>query len=436
LGGALDREYNRLPLLTRQKTFRTRGRRLLVWALVGLILTALGLGLAGRALWPAGELDAAERALRRHDPSAARGHLDRYLAHRPGYDRALLLAARAARRADASADAERFLSDYEAEAGPSEASRLEWALLGAQQGDFAGEEERLQSAVAHNHPESDAILEAVAKGCAANYRWPEAIAILDRLLVRSPGHVPALVLRGTVQDRMQPSEKAEEDFRRAVELAPSSAAAHAALGGLLNRRGFTREAVAHYELALRGRPADPVLLLGLARAHADAAQLDEAQRRIDELLAADPDSADGLVERGRLALRRGRAAEAEPFLARAVRVAPWHRAGQQLYLLALKELGRTDDAARCESRVAELRAEDGVAGRLRLRVRDTPGDAAVRWDLWQWCQRNGQMDEGLALLNEVVRYAPRHAGAHAALADHFERVGQPRRAAMHRAAAQ
>jgi tetratricopeptide (TPR) repeat protein len=400
------------------------------------MLCALGLGLAGRLLWPSSELEAAERALRRNDPSAARTHLDHYLARRPGYDRALLLAARAARRADACADAERFLTAYEDEAGPSDASRLEWVLLGAQQGDFAGEEQWLQTALVNNHPESVAIMEASAKGCAVNYRWPEAIAILNGLLARNPGHLPALVLRGTVQDRMQPSEKSEEDFRRAVDLAPNSAAAHAALAGLLNRRGYTREAVAHYELALRERPADPALLLGLARAHADAARLDEAQKRLDELLAADPDSADALVERGRLALRRGRAAEAEPFLARAVRVTPWHRAGHQLHLLALKDLGRADDAARCEAKVAELRAEDGVGGQLRLRVRDTPGDAAVRWDLYQWCRRNGQSDEALALLNEVVRFAPRHAGAHAALADHFERAGQPRRAALHRAAAQ
>jgi tetratricopeptide (TPR) repeat protein len=415
-------------------TSRTRGR-LLAWAAAGLILTALGLGLAGRALWPAGELEAAERALRRHDPVAARGHLDRYLARRPHYDRALLLAARAARRADACADAERFLSAYEDEAGPSDASRLEWTLLGAQQGDFAGEEERLQTALVNNHPDSEAIMEAAAKGCAANFRWPEAITILDGLLARNPGHVPALVLRGTVQDRMQPSEKSEEDFRRAVSLAPGSAAAHAALAGLLNRRGFTREAVAHYEFALRTRPADPAILLGLARAHADAAQLDEAQNRLDELLAADPDSTDGLVERGRLALRRGRAAEAEPFLARAVGVAPWHRAGRQLRLLALKDLGRAEGAARCEAKVAELRAEDGKGGQLRLRVRDTPGDAAVRWDLYLWCRQNGQADEALALLNEVVRFDPRHARAHAALADYFERAGQPRRAEMHRAAA-
>ena len=80
-----------------------------------------------------------------------------------------------------------------------------------------------------------------------------------------------------------PGGLAAGQIAAALDLAPNNAAAHAALAGLLNRRGFTREAVAHYEFVLRTRPAGPAVLLGLARAHADAAQLDEAQKRLDEL---------------------------------------------------------------------------------------------------------------------------------------------------------
>ena len=54
---------------------------------------------------------------------------------------------------------------------------------------------------------------------------------------------------------------------------------------------------------------------------------------------------------------------------------------------------------------------------------------------WLWSLRNGQEPEGFAWLTEILRAAPKHAQAHAALADHFERAGQPRRAALHREAA-
>ncbi len=406
-------------------TGTARRRWFVVCTVATLVLAGLGVGIAWRVVWPAAILQAA----------AARAHLDRYLARWPGDEQALLLAARAARRSDACADAERFLTEYEQVFQSTDASRLEWTMLGAQQGDLTGEEDRLQSHVARNHPDTAAILEALAKGYAVAYRRQEAILTLNGLLDRSPGHVPALLLRGKVFDSLRRADEAEADFRRAVEHAPENATAHAALAGFLTRQGHTREALYHYELAQRSRPSDPATLLGLARALTDAAEPDEAERRLDELLAADPDHVDGLVERGRLALRRGRFAEAEPFLARADRVAPWHRDGQQLYLIVLKELGRSDAASQCEVRIAKLKAEDGISGPLKLRARNSPGDTDVRWDLCQWSMANGDREEGLTWLTEILRSAPQHAAAHAALAEYFDRAGQPRRAALHRAPA-
>src|SRR5262249_37829584 len=132
-------------------TGTSRRPRLVAWAVGVLTLAALsvgiGVGIAGR-FRPEVELAAAEKALRQDDPAAARVHLDLCLAHSPNLPKALLLAATAARRSGACADAERFLTAFEEATGPTPASRLEWALLGAQQGDFAGEEERLLSAAA------------------------------------------------------------------------------------------------------------------------------------------------------------------------------------------------------------------------------------------------------------------------------------------------
>jgi Tfp pilus assembly protein PilF len=409
-------------------------RRLIAWTVGILIVAGIGAGIAWRVVWPAVALAKAEQALNRHDLADARARLDVYLARWPGEKEALLLAARAARRSDACADAERFLTEYENAFGHSDASRLEWALLGAQQGDFMDEEDRLRSYVNRNHPDTTAILEALAKGYAVAYRRREAIATLNQLLKQNPSHVPALLLRGKVYESLRKADEAEEDFRRAVEHAPENAATHAALAEVLNQRGHTREAIYHYEYALQ-RGTNSATHLGLARALTDAAELDEAERQLDELLTANPECADGLVELGRLALRRKRFAEAEPFLARAVRAAPWHRDGHQLHLLVLKELGRSEAASKCETRLAELRAEDGIGGRLKLRARDNPGDTDARWDLWLWSLRNGQEEEKLAWLTEILRTDPRHAQAHKALAEYFEQAGQPRRAALHREAA-
>src|SRR5262249_9853226 len=151
-GACRTRQSPRTICMTDRPGFLTGLRRRLVfWTVGGLTLAGLGAVVAWRVLWPAAELDAAERALRQHDLASARAPRARSRARRPNDERALLLAARAARRSGACADAERFLGVFEARAGPTDASRLEWVLLGVQQGDFAGEEGRLQAAVARKH---------------------------------------------------------------------------------------------------------------------------------------------------------------------------------------------------------------------------------------------------------------------------------------------
>lgn len=410
-------------------------RRLLAWTLAGLTFLGLVLALVWFAILPAVAIGRAQAALRGNDPAGALPRLERYLARWPNDSGALLLAAQAARRSDGCADAERFLSASEQGSGPTDASRLEWALLGAQQGDFAGNEKRLQSDVDSNHPGAPLILEAIAKGYDASFRWPEALAALDQLFARVRDHVPGLLLRARIQSRMRRLDKAEVDLRRAVDRAPESAQAHAALANVHQSLGHTREALYHFGAAQRYGSGDATTLLGIARALIDAAELDQAQDRLDDLLAADPNHVEALVERGRLALRRGKPAEAEPFLARASREAPWHREGHQLHLAALKELGRSEEARRCEDRLAALKAEDAIGGPLKLRARNTPADVDVRWRLWLWSERNGLLDEGFAWLTEILSRDPRHSQAHTALAEHFGKVGQPRRAALHRAAA-
>jgi Tfp pilus assembly protein PilF len=412
-----------------------RYRRFAIYAAGAVLVIGLVAWVVGRTFGTPSDLDAAEQALRRNDALGAWPPLKRALARQPDDERTLLLAARAARRIDDYSAAERFLTALEDRAGPTDASRMEWALVGVQQGDFGTDEARLRSALGRDPAEDLAILEALAKGYAASYRWADAQAALGKLLEREPTHVPALVLRGAISDRFRRTEPAEEDLRRAVAAAPDNALAQTALADLLSHHGHAREAIYHYELALRVSPDRVASRLGLARALTDDANLTGAGEQLDAILAADANHANALIERGRLALRRGRFSEAEPFLARATQAAAGSRDAHQLYLVALKELGRTGEAARCEARLAELAAEDATGGRLKLRARDNRGDPDVRMELWEWSVRTGEIEEGRVWLGEILRADPHNARARAALADYFTRAGQPRRAAQHRAAA-
>jgi tetratricopeptide (TPR) repeat protein len=425
------------PLLLPRLSISRRWR-LVVGTALFLTVAVLGIVTAWRFVWPAEQLAAAEEALGQHDFQEARSRLNRYLARRPGDPKGLLLAARAAWQSGAHADAERFIVEYERHAGLTDASRLEWALVGAHQGDLADTEVWLRSLATRKHPDTPAVLDALARGYQLACRWQDAQQTLNQLIEHDPIYAAPLIQRTAMRRRLggpHEAEGAEKAFRLAVTLAPTSPAAHAALAGALSDRGFVREAAYHYQVALRLQPTDAAALIGLARALTDAAELADAERRLDELLAAHPEHPEGLVERGRLALRRGRAEEAEAFLARALGAAPWHREGHRLYLAVLRDLGRGEAVARCEARLAELTAEDAEGARLRLRVENAPDDVVNYWKLYQWCRRNGEHGDGFASLLDILRRDPRHGPAHEALADHFERAGQPRRALQHRNAA-
>src|SRR5205807_6705592 len=139
-------------------------------------------------------------------------HLEQSLARWPGNSRALLLAEQTARRLDDCAAAERCLSDYEHRYGSTEEGQLEWLLLGAQQGDLAGQDSHLESLVRANHPARPLILEALAKGYMNVARWNRMLSCLDMLLEREPTNIPALVLHGKGWEGLHNPERALEDY--------------------------------------------------------------------------------------------------------------------------------------------------------------------------------------------------------------------------------
>jgi hypothetical protein len=409
-----------------------RRQRFLLWACALTVLSTLAAVGIWRFILPAIELQRAEGLLQHNKTAAARARLESYLIQWPADAHGLLLAAKAARLSDAYADAESFLTTCQATEGSNVAANFEWDLLGAQQGDFPENEDRLRRLADKQGPGSAAVLEALGKGYYASFRRQDAIGAVNKLLEQNPGHVPALILRGTIWASLRRNDPAEQDLRKAVQSGPQNAAAHLALADLLNHLGHTREAIYHYNVARSLGCSSSGLFLGLARALADDSQLDEAQRQLADLLALFPDHQQGLLERARLNLRKGRSAEAEVSLTRIIQKSPWHREANRLLLIALSQLKRNEAAKQQETIIAKLKDEDGLSGRLNLRAHDVPTDIEVRLELWRWAVRNERQEEGLPRLFEIVRFAPRHPATNMALADYFEHARQPRRAKVHR----
>ena len=111
-----------------------------------------------------------------------------------------------------------------------------------------------------------------------------AIALDDR----NPWGYSALGYAAMMQRRTEESIAA---FRGAVNLTPSSAAAHSHLSRGLAFAGYSDEAIKHGEAAMRLSPLDPEMALfrgGIAIAYFTARRFDEALRFTEENLSLRP----------------------------------------------------------------------------------------------------------------------------------------------------
>jgi tetratricopeptide (TPR) repeat protein len=377
-------------------------------------------------------LNAAEQAIQRYDLEAARAQLALSWSGLPGNSLVLFLRAQTARRLDDCALAERLLTDYERWQGSTEEAKLEWLLLGVQQGDLDNQEGYLRSLVDAGHPSAPLILEALAKGFMNVSRSSRMFAYLDLLLKREPKNALALILRGKGWEARHSSERALEDYQRALELLPASTEGRLRLAETFERLGQIREGVAHFEWLRQRQPGSASVLLGLARCRFDLHELEQARELLDDLLTAQPDNVAALVERGRLALCQGQEVLAEEKLWRAAALAPWHREAHRLLQRCLDAEGKSVLAEKGQAQLHELEDSDRQAGQLSLRFRKLPQDVSVRFEVAMWALHNGREPDGARWLFATLLLDPQHGPTHAALADYFERLGQPRRSAEHR----
>src|SRR5262249_15182409 len=151
------------------------------------------------------------------------------------------------------------------------------------------------------------------------------------------------------------------------------------------------------------------VLLALARLRHDCRQLDEADALLDELLAAHPGHPRALTERGRVALRRGDAGQAERAARAATEAAPGDREAVGVLALALEAQGKADEARQCRDRIDRIELEQDRLPRLMDRARAAPDDLGARYDLGVALLRSGHTAEASVVLRGVLARDPAHA---------------------------
>jgi len=174
---------------------------------------------------------------------------------------------------------------------------------------------------------------------------PKVIRFAREALALDPELGEAHVLLANVLQEGWHWTEAEAEYRRALELSPNDADAHARFALWLSCQGRSEEALVWVQ---RGRALDPFEVSGdrvswiLFQAH----RYDDAIRESRSTLAIQPDNAVNLMDLGFALIADHRPADAIPVLEKAVTVSPGSPAATGILIRAYAHAGRRDDAIR------------------------------------------------------------------------------------------
>src|SRR5262249_38870144 len=223
-------------------------------------------------------------------------------------------------------------------------------------------------------------------------------------------------------------------YEKAVELNPSFEA-QLGLAGTLYRVGRPWEAMLIYERLGSLQPTNPSVLVGLARCRYNLHEVDEARILLDSLVEEHPNHADGLLERGRLALHAGQLDKAEKWLRQAASAAPrYNSEAQRLLCRCLEATDKTAEARACLDELRERETKVLEVERLIARANREPQNVELRYRIALELMNLGREEDAVGSLYLVVQQNRQHGPARQALADYFDRAGQPARAARLRRA--
>jgi Tfp pilus assembly protein PilF len=410
-----------------------------VWAVRYLALAlalAVFLG-AGYFAWLALRTEynfqSAEKAIQQRDFGLARRYLLANVAHSPNSARERFLLARIARHVGNFEEAEEQLERCQRIEGATSRIALERSLLQVQQGGITYlAEVQLRYDLKQEHPEAEQILEALSLGCLTSYRFGSAVDYLTAWLERSPADHRIYLWRSQAYEHLSDFAAAREDARQAVSLDPDNSESHLRLAQALLRTTEYQEAAEIFGRLSEDGDPNPAVAMGYAQAKAKLGLTEEASQLLDKLAAKFPNDPPTLIERGRLALQMGQAAEAERWLRRAVAVAPWDYEINYNLLLSLQAQAKKKEVETVGALVRRLSEDSARFTDLTRQMNQNPYDLYVRCEIGRVYLGEGNDKQAVQWLKSVLKVDASHPLANQLLAEYYERSGQPALAAPHR----
>jgi tetratricopeptide (TPR) repeat protein len=242
--------------------------------------------------------------------------------------------------------------------------------------------------------------------------------------------VPALYDLGRTHLTMNREQDAIQTFEHLLQVNPDHLATHRAMAQLLLDKE-PEKALVHLQAIRRLAPDDPQAPLLQVEAYKNLARTDEAERLLKQLITANPKNIRALVGRALLLIEQSRSDRAEGFLRTALTYDHLDPTANDLLYQALLQQGKVKEAREAKAHLDQLRADLQRLSEIAQATRYSP-QAELLHEAGLIYLRHNQAKRAIDWLTSSLQVKPDYAPAHKALAEAYQRVGDPERAAYHR----
>jgi tetratricopeptide (TPR) repeat protein len=419
-------------LLSARRVFLSRP-----WTVTLVLVLAVLVGGAGAYGYAVHRWHQAQEAVKDGRPGEARAELDFCLTLWPGSPDVQLLAARVARLSGDLSGAEAHLKQcIRLQNGPTEDTQLEFLLLRLQAGEEDEVAPELFRFIEQKHRESPFILESVARAYMLRLRYGPAYNCLNRWTKMFPDAAKPYFWRGWVLERLDNPREALKEYQKAIELDPNMAQARLRIAEMYLEDNHPQRALEHLEWLRETCSARelPRVQARLGQCRLLQGHTAEARVHLESAINALPDDVPVLLNLGKLEIAEVRPVQAESWLRRALVVDPMDTEVQFNLATSLSLQGRTEEA---EAMMERYEKEKAILKRtntlLKEEARGQASDPTASAEVGSLLLGMGHDRQGLYWLEQALQRDANCQPAHRALAEYYEKKGDSRKAATHRA---
>jgi predicted Zn-dependent protease len=298
------------------------------------------------------------------------------------------------------------------------------AIIKARAGRFEEAEPALREAF-RGRPEPD-VDEALARVLIETFRFAEAVPVLDQWALDAPEDPRPYLWRIAI---FRPAGSAPpvliKFYRAALARDPTLDETRLGLAEELVKDHRYDEAAREYRAYNERNPEKPGGYVGLGHIALEQGNAEAARPWFEKALAIDPDDPVVLKEVASIEMSRGDFVRALEQLDRSARLAPHDPEVHYRRSIALRQLGRDDEAAEAQAQHARLKAGDDRMADLRRSMLRDPDNLALQVEAAAWLLDRDQADEGLRWANLVLRRQPGHPEMRRVLAAYYDRTNNP-----------